>query len=125
MFPEVKKTSGRVLKVPQASRPRCAGSRGNLTQANHALAIETKVLAQSRPPPCPPHHPRRRRRRASASPVATSAAGSGGGGGELMREVEIIKGHLLACHERPRRAQQQAIVERGVAVGWARRGPKV
>ena len=30
-------------------------------------------------------------------------------------EIEVIKGHLLACRERPRRAQQQAVVERGVA----------
>ena len=87
-------------------------ARGNLTQADHALAIEAKVLSQSRSPPYPPRRPRRRRRRrAAASSVATSAAGGGGGGGgggsggggrggEIVREIEVVEGHLLRVRVR-------------------------
>ena len=101
-------------------------SHAHLTQANHALTIEAKVLPQPRPPRLCCRHPRRRRRRAAASSVATSTSTAGGGGGggggggvggELVREVEVVEGYLLAGRERPRSAQQQAVVEGGVAVG--------
>ena len=53
-----------------------------------------------------------RARRLSAAAIAAAD-------GALVREVEVVEGHLLAGGDRPGRAQQQRVVERRVAVGGA------